>query len=57
MKRERSCEAVAEPKTIAAPGSPAKADPPESSLATIVATVIAPMYPVLPSPTPTISES
>ena len=57
MKRERSCDAVAEPKTIAAPGSPAKADPPESSLATIVATVIAPMYPVLPRPTPTISES
>jgi hypothetical protein len=43
MKRESSCEAVAEPKTIAAPGSPANADPPERSFATIVATVIAAM--------------
>jgi hypothetical protein len=43
MKRERSCEAAAEPSTMVAPGSPAKLEPPDSSFATIVAMVMAAM--------------
>ena len=55
MRIDSSAEPIAEPSTTEAAGKPASAAVPASSPATIVPTVTAAMWPVLPIATPATS--
>src|SRR4051794_23983495 len=56
IRRERRVAPSAAPSTTAAPGAPLRRAEPERSSATIVATVTAAIWPVLPRATPATSE-
>src|SRR6185503_125738 len=56
IQRDRRAAPSAAPMTTAAPGAPLQMADPARSLATIVDTVTAAMWPVLPSATPAISD-